>query len=56
MKGILVGAQQRTDGTGRVVDAPFTQLFAQQGLRDLTMMMLVEHVAAQRRTKAMFRQ
>ncbi len=56
MKGVLVRAQSRIDGAGGDINAPLAQLLVQQRLRDLAMMVLVEQVAAQRRTKVMIGQ
>ena len=51
-KGILVGAEQRIDGSAGDIDAPFSQ----QRLGDLAMMVLIQQIATQRRAKVVIRQ
>jgi hypothetical protein len=46
----------RIDGAGGDLDAPLPQLFVQQRLGDLTMMMLIQQIAAQRHAKVMVSQ
>lgn len=49
----LTRTQQRIDLATRNIDTPFAELFAQQRLSHLAVVMLVENVAAQYRTEVL---